>query len=643
MIHRRRLLQLAALAPAASLLPPLVDTARAAPSVGTRVGAGTVVDDVAGLSLSWTGNPHGVAGAVQALVGDTWGEEIPVRADHGHGPDDPSGRLHGPAVLVPGATAYRVTAGGGHDLRVHEIPNRPRRLDALDDAPSVVEPIPGLTIHERSSWTDVARKDTVDCTIGSSVLELGCRSDVGLRHGVVHHTVNSNGYSEADVPGLLFGIQRYHMDTRGWDDIGYNFVIDRFGKIWQAREGDLLEPITGGHTLGLNTESVGVAVLGTFTDSAAPDAVVASLGMLLGWKLGLHGVDPLGHTMVRSSGGDLVETGTTVDVRNISGHRDNQQTSCPGGRLYERLDEVRSRAAELVPVFGHVTPTYTLDHVRLTGWAMRRATEADVVDVEIVVDDGTPLVFRADLEVSGLEDDYPGGGGLHGFDIELPIDLDTRSVVVRVTSDGHTADLMDLTLFATFIDVEPTRFFAPGVYFLRENELTTGTQPGLFEPMDRITRAQMATFLHRFMDLPDPAGAAPFDDLVDDAFYVEAVHWLHGAGITTGTSPTEFSPDEFVTRGQMATFLWRLCGEITPSAASPFDDVPPGAFFATAVAWLAETGITTGVSPTAFAPHGDITRGEMAAFLKRLASTAAAWTEVVPPSSVDVASSQRGD
>jgi N-acetylmuramoyl-L-alanine amidase-like protein/S-layer family protein len=639
LLRRRRVLQMGAAVPAVSLLPSFVRVAGAVADPGTAIGSGAIIeaDGIIGLSLSWTGDSDATAAVVRPLIASEWAEEIAVQADRGHGPEDPTGRVHGPLVLVPQATAYWVGARDGHDLRVHELAARPRSLDQLGADQTIIEPIPGLEILERSNWTDIGRLDTIDCTLGASVFGLGCRADVGLRHAIVHHTVNVNNYSESDVPDLLYGIQRYHMDTRGWDDIGYNFVIDRFGRIWQAREGDIYEPITAGHTTGLNTESVGVAVLGTFSTDAVPDAVVESLGLLLGWKLGLHGVDPLGRTFVRSAGGDYAKPGEMVDLRNISGHRDNQQTSCPGSRLYDRIDEVRTGAAELVPVFGFARPSYSLDDVRITGWVMDRFSPAEPASLEIIVDGGAPIVVTADLSVDGLAADYPDGGGDHGFDHTVPIDLDTASIVVRVAAgDGRTADLMDLTLFATFIDVEPTRFFAPGVYFLREKGLTTGTLPGLFEPMDRVTRGQMATFLHRFMDLPPSSGETPFDDLVPDAFYVEAVRWLYEAGVTTGTSPTTFSPHDFVTRGQMATFLWRVCGRIAAAEPSTFDDVAPGAFFAEAVAWLAETGITTGVSPTRFAPEDDVTRGEMATFLHRLARTPEAWTVVAPPSSVDV-------
>ena len=632
MISRRRLVQTAAVAPALCLLP---GTAYASIGTGDPVGSGMVLDaaGLTGFSLSWTGDDH-LGARVRTLVDGVWGGDIDIEADHGHGPEDPTGRQHGPPVMVPDAEAYWISNAGVTDLQVHELPAPEQRLRLLDLA--VIKPIPGLEILERSNWTDVGRRDTIDCSIPSSVFGLGCRADVGLRHAVVHHTVNENGYAESSVPNLLLGIQRYHMQTRGWDDIGYNFVIDRFGRIWQAREGDIHEPISAGHTTGLNAESVGVAVLGTFSEGAVPDAVVESLGRLIGWKLGLHGVDPLGHTLVRSTGGNFAAPGEFVDVRNVSGHRDNQQTSCPGSSLYGRIGEVRSAAAELVPVFGHLTPTYTLDSVRCQGWAIDRFAPQDAKNIEIVVDGGPPTVVTADLPVDGLDDDYPDAGAAHGFEHTVGIDIDTQSIVVRATAgDGRTANLMNLRLFATFVDVEPTRFFAPGVYFLRKKGLTTGTRPGLFEPMDRVTRAQMATFLHRFMDLPDSSGASPFVDLASGGFYVDAVNWLYEAEITTGTSPTRFAPDDYVTRGQMATFLWRICGRPAPDSPSAFVDVPSGAYYEEAVAWMSELRITTGTSPTTYSPLDRLRRGEMATFLHRLATTPEAWQRAEPPSSVE--------
>ncbi|MBT5138784.1 MAG: hypothetical protein HOH36_00760 [Acidimicrobiaceae bacterium] len=635
-LRRRQILRAAAVSPAFVLSFGFTRHALAtsnAPPVSGNLRLPT--PDGGGFSISWEAS-SGVhpTSTVRGLAGDVWSERFPIHPDHHDGPDAPEGRTHSQAILVPGATEYELSSTN-HKLeyQVHQIkaPARVVSKSGRNDL-SRTEPIPGLEIIDRHNWTNRERKNTIDCVIGSSVFSLGCRSDVGIRHAIVHHTVNVNSYTEADVPDLLDGIQRYHMDTRGWDDIAYNFVIDRFGRIWQGRQADMFEPISGGHTTGLNAESVGVALLGTFTDRDPGQPMVNSLGILLGWKLGLHGVDPLGETLVRSNGGDYAERDEMVLVDNISPHRANQTTQCPGDGTIARLDQVRQAAAEMVSVFGTIVPRYSLDQIAIHGWAIDRLAPTSTVDVDVIVDHAHTTVVPAQGPVNGLDVRYPESGEHHGFAYTVPIGLDTTSItVVARTEDDRTAKLMDLRLFATFIDVEPHRFFAAGIYWLRKNELTTGTQPGLFEPMDKLSRAQMATFLWRFMDCPLVADASPFIDVARNSWYDAATDWLFASGITTGTAPDLFAPDEIVTRAQMATFLWRLCGSIIPVNPSPFQDVPSGRYFTTAVAWLYETEITTGVTSNHFDPNAFVTRGQMATFLHRLATTSAAWTVVTPP------------
>ncbi len=641
-LSRRRLLQATAMSPLAAWLPGVpgaagtepnpIQRGTAVPPTGTAVNAGGVL----GTALSWDGpGPGGVVATVSAKVDEVWRTAIDVEADHGHGPPDPTGRVHGPAVLVPGATAFRITPRRGlKNLRHIEIPDTPgplRLMSGNGGDLTTVEPILGLVIIERSNWTDRGRRATIDCQLGSSVDGLGCRADVGVRHAVVHHTVSINTYSADDVPRMLRGIQRYHMDTRGWDDIGYNFIIDRFGRIWHARAGTIAGSVSGAHTSGLNTESVGVAVLGTFTNHNPSQPVVNSLSTLLGWKLGRYGVDPLGVTLVRSAGGDYAEPGEMIVVNNISGHRENQQTSCPGSRLFSRVPEMRNTAAELVPVFGHLVPAYSPDAVGLAGWTIDRFTPTRPVTLEIVVDQVPSTAVVADIAHPGLSDQYRDAGDLHGFDYSVPISLDTRSIVASATAgDGRTAMLLDLRLFATFIDVEPTRYFADGVYWLRANELTLGTQPGLFEPMDGVTRLQMAAFLWRLFDRPQPTAPSPFVDVPADHELAPAVAWLSETGITNGTSTDTFSPDRFVSRGEVAAFIWRMCGRVVPARPSPFKDVP-SSVFSTAAAWLSETGVTLGTTADTFSPDASMTRGQMATFLHRLALSPDAWTVVDPP------------
>jgi hypothetical protein len=124
----------------------------------------------------------------------------------------------------------------------------------------------------------------------------------------VHHTDNPNGYSAAQVPSMLYAIYQFHRYTRGWDDIGYNFVIDLFGRIWEAREGGIDQAVVGAQAGGYNKVSTGVAVLGTFDSVLPSGAALAALQRLLAWKLSLHGVPTSGRVTVEVNPADASYT-----------------------------------------------------------------------------------------------------------------------------------------------------------------------------------------------------------------------------------------------------------------------------------------------------------------------------------------------
>jgi uncharacterized protein with LGFP repeats len=169
-----------------------------------------------------------------------------------------------------------------------------------------------------------------------------------LRFAVVHHTVNSNNYSAAQVPGMMRSIQAYHMNTLGYCDIAYNFIIDRFGGIWEARDGGITRPVIGGHSGGFNTASVGIALLGTYSTDSVPLAEYNSLLHLLRWRLSVASLDPsLGFTTtVASSPCNCMHwaPGTVVSFPNaIVAHRDLDSTECPGDKAYALLDGLRTQ------------------------------------------------------------------------------------------------------------------------------------------------------------------------------------------------------------------------------------------------------------------------------------------------------------
>jgi hypothetical protein len=157
-----------------------------------------------------------------------------------------------------------------------------------------------------------------------------------IHAGFVHHTVNANSYTRDQVPSLMRGIYAYHTQSKGWSDIGYNFIVDRFGRIWEGRYGGVARPVVGAHTLGYNEYSFAMSALGNFDTVRPSAAMVDAYGRLFAWKLSLHGIDA-------SSGQQWVGK---KYFRSINGHRDAGQTACPGRYLYERLPRIRSLAAQ---------------------------------------------------------------------------------------------------------------------------------------------------------------------------------------------------------------------------------------------------------------------------------------------------------
>ncbi|WP_275561025.1 peptidoglycan recognition protein [Streptomyces sp. 5-6(2022)] len=163
----------------------------------------------------------------------------------------------------------------------------------------------------------------------------------------IHHTVTGNNYRCSQAPSVIRGIYRYHVKSLGWRDYGYNFTIDKCGKIYEGRSGGVTKAVRGAHTLGFNTNSMGVAVLGTFTSKKPSAKAVKAVAKLTAWKLGLFKRNPRGTTHLVSGGGNKYKKGAKVRLHVIAGHRDGFATECPGKRLYKKLGSVRKTAARL--------------------------------------------------------------------------------------------------------------------------------------------------------------------------------------------------------------------------------------------------------------------------------------------------------
>ena len=170
-----------------------------------------------------------------------------------------------------------------------------------------------------------------------------------------------------------------------------------------------------------------------------------------------------------------------------------------------------------------------------------------------------------------------------------------------------------------FSDVSRSDYFYEPVRWATSSWIVQGTTAETLGPHDEITRAEFAEILWRFEGSPPPSVRAGFEDVPDDAPYRDAIDLLAEYQVTTGTSPTTFSPEKTLTRAQASTFLWRFAGEPQAVVENTFSDVQEGSYYSEAVRWMLEHEITTGTSPTTFSPDASLTRAQVITFLWRLA------------------------
>ncbi|MEM7323121.1 MAG: DUF4214 domain-containing protein [Actinomycetota bacterium] len=366
-------------------------------AVGTAtLGAAASVTEGATVALINTDGPGTFA--VRAQTAGVWSAWQRLTVSDHESPDGLAGEegsattapVLGPLWLGRDAGRIEVVVVGGQATTAELIFVSPGDRDgdpdgdADDDA--VFEPASASVgggsvampaIFGREQWaTGTWNYQSDSCSDGPSTAD-------HLQAMVLHHTVTANSYSEADVDDIIRAIYYGHVVVNGWCDIGYNFIVDRFGRIWEARTDSLDRPVIGGHSRGFNTGTVGVALLGQHHPGTSPtaqapsSAAAAAVESLAHWKLGIHGVDPGGHTWLRnrSSRQPLRLAGESWHyVPTVLGHRDLGVTSCPGNHGYDLLDDLPGALAAR----RDVSLPYTFDrwqaHTHGPGLAIAEAT-----------------------------------------------------------------------------------------------------------------------------------------------------------------------------------------------------------------------------------------------------------------------------
>jgi hypothetical protein len=277
--------------------------------------------------------------------GGRWSPWVPIGPGHDHRPDTGTG-AHASDPVWAGRVdelqlrCRRVPAGA---LRVHfvAVSALARRRGAKASAAARGRAAQGgpPAIIPRSAWG------------GDSVKPREAPAYGDVQVAFVHHTVTANDYGPEDSPGIVLAMAKYHRDTNGWNDLGYNFVVDKYGQIFEGRAGGIDQAVIGAQAQGYNSHSTGVANIGTYSSVPNTAAALDAMARLIAWKLPLHGAPVTGQTVLVSEGGSLnrYKSGTPVTLDRICGHRDGDATSCPGDALHAQLPELRRRTAAIAP------------------------------------------------------------------------------------------------------------------------------------------------------------------------------------------------------------------------------------------------------------------------------------------------------
>ncbi len=354
----------AALAPATEIAKATRDNARerlgaqTLPNQGVSVLKATTPQDVnpslAAVGITWE-KGTGVGSQVQyrALKGDAWGEWTNVTVDTSSGPDESAAgsvtRVGSELIMLSGASKVQARVLGGPaqvpvdpevtviDPGVSEADKAPEQQPAGAAHAAVVRP----QILSRAQWG------------ADETWRTGRPMSNTVKGVIIHHTADTNNYTRDQVPGMMRSMYRYATKTLGWDDIAYNYVIDRWGRIWQGRAWLYPEqPVFPAAHLSNNDRAMGVSMLGNYESEVLSTPARKSLERIIGWAATQYGFDPSGRMLIYNN-----KTAREEWMPTITGHRDNYFTACPGANLYPLIPSIRANVRKLVAGSGGaVTP-----------------------------------------------------------------------------------------------------------------------------------------------------------------------------------------------------------------------------------------------------------------------------------------------
>jgi hypothetical protein len=425
------------------------------------------------VGVTWKHDP--AVGEVVAEV--RWrraGAWSPWRSLSGDSDDAPdAGSVDTGPALRGGTAPLWVGAADGVQARVTSTGVAPKdvRVDLVDPGTSAADASVGKTPRDSASAMEAQPPILSRADWGADEsMRVGKPSyNSTVKVGFVHHTDTANDYTEAETPAVLRSIYAYHVKSNGWSDIGYNYLVDRFGRVWEGRYGGITRAVIGAHTGGFNTDSFGTSLIGTFTTTPPPAATLTSLEQLFAWKLGAYYRDPMSTATLRSGGGGTSKyaAGTLHTFAVVSGHRDAGNTTCPGEATYARMGAIRTAISTYLGT-AFLDPTISATRVPVgstTPVTVKAAgsRNAPAWTIDITSSLGTPVrswAGAADAPITATWDFTDSAG--------VPVPVGAYTVSLRGTSlDGDTALPFTSTVMIGDPRVPKGAWMKPGGYSTR--------------------------------------------------------------------------------------------------------------------------------------------------------------------------------
>ena len=664
----------ASVSPAQAAVPTsfAVPTAYAVPTRAEKVTV--VVSDVTTVMLTqpaehvavyWQGSEGAHVTLAFSSDGADFGEPVDAgRDDAGDGLQD--GMTYGAVLVAGGATAVRVTT----DVPVAQL--TVVGMSSGNGAPAVSLSVP------------VGAAAAVGIDRPEVISRAGWNADpkylnwapefYPAKKIIVHHTadnITTTG-TQAHYAKLVRSIYYYHAVTRGWGDIAYNFLIDPLGNIYEGRysDDDPSSPsgedvygngVIGGHTSGYNTGTVGISVLGTYSNSDISAAARASLEKLLAWEAKKNGIDPIGSDPYYNP----FNPGSTIQAWNITGHRDYGSTECPGTTFYKTLPAIRQEVLQLA---GDITPpTPSPTYIELTVSPSSPTAEQQVTITATLLEESSRMRLSGQtvsFATSGIAGDpTPLGTATTDFNgiASLRTTLTAAGIrwvtarfdPVAVTSHRGSTTSAEVNVSPAGLAAIPgdarVQLFwhaAAGAsgYNVYRGGVKVNSAPVTSVGYLDTGLTNGDTYSYQVTAIVSgresakspavsatPAGTGPgapmFSD-ISSSPYQSAISAMAGLSIVSGYDNGTFGPDNLVMRKHFAKMIVGVMGlpvseDDWRDASRPFIDcgrddltsIYPHDFIAVAKT----NGLTEGKTATIFAPSANITRAQVATMVVRAA------------------------